>query len=109
MRGEERRGSVRAWSIPGVARQYDPGGVARVAALAYEAAVIAGRLRWRPASPVVADLFAVPATVPVRPERGLPSLVDRYTRPVTRTYVAVVVVQVVVLAALWLLSRHFAA
>ncbi len=28
---------------------------------------------------------------------------------VTRTYVAVVVVQVVVLAALWLLSRHFAA
>jgi len=28
---------------------------------------------------------------------------------VTRTYVAVVVVQIVVLAALWLLSRHFAA
>ena len=28
---------------------------------------------------------------------------------VTRTYVAVVVVQVVVLAALWFLSRHFAA
>ena len=35
--------------------------------------------------------------------------VSRYTRPVTRTYVAVVVVEVVVLAALWLLSRHFAA
>ena len=35
--------------------------------------------------------------------------VPRYTRPVTRTYVAVVVVQIVVLAALWLLSRHFAA
>ena len=35
--------------------------------------------------------------------------VTRYTRPVTRTYVAVVVVQIVVLAALWLLSRHFAA
>ena len=35
--------------------------------------------------------------------------VPRYTRPVTRTYVAVVVVEVVVLAALWLLSRHFAA
>ena len=33
----------------------------------------------------------------------------RYTRPVTRTYVAVVVVEIVVLAALWLLSRHFAA
>ena len=33
----------------------------------------------------------------------------RYTRLVTRTYIAVVVVQVVVLAALWLLSRHFAA
>lgn len=33
----------------------------------------------------------------------------RYTRPVTRTYVAVVVVEVVVLAALWLLSRYFAA
>ena len=32
-----------------------------------------------------------------------------YTRPVTRTYVAVVVVEVVVLAALWILSRHFAA
>ena len=32
-----------------------------------------------------------------------------YTRPVTRTYVAVVVVEVVVLAALWLVSRHFAA
>jgi len=28
---------------------------------------------------------------------------------VTRTYVAVVVVQILVLAALWLLSRHFAA
>jgi len=28
---------------------------------------------------------------------------------VTRTYVAVVVVEVLVLAALWLLSRHFAA
>ena len=35
--------------------------------------------------------------------------VPRYTRPVTRTYVAVVVVEVLVLAALWLLSRHFAA
>ena len=34
---------------------------------------------------------------------------SRYTRPVTRTYVAVVVVEVLVLAALWLLSRHFAA
>ena len=33
----------------------------------------------------------------------------RYTRLVTRTYVAVVVVQIVVLAALWLLSRYFAA
>ena len=32
----------------------------------------------------------------------------RYTRFVTRTYVAVVVVQVLVLAALWLLSLHFA-
>ena len=32
-----------------------------------------------------------------------------YTRPVTRTYVAVVVVEVVVLAALWFLSRYFAA
>ena len=51
----------------------------------------------------------MPATVPVRPERGPPALVARYTRSVTRTYVAVVVVEVVVLAALWLLSRHFAA
>ncbi len=33
----------------------------------------------------------------------------RYTRLMTRTYVAVIVVEVVVLAALWLLSRHFAA
>ena len=33
----------------------------------------------------------------------------RYTRCVTRTYIAVVVVQVVVLAALWLLSLYFAA
>ena len=33
----------------------------------------------------------------------------RYTRRVTRIYVAVVVVEVAVLAALWLLSRHFAA
>ncbi len=32
-----------------------------------------------------------------------------YTRPVTRTYAAVVVVEVVVLAALWLLSQYFAA
>ena len=32
-----------------------------------------------------------------------------YTRIVTRTYVAVLVVQAVVLAALWLLGRHFAA
>ncbi|MCY4026156.1 MAG: hypothetical protein OXH75_07570 [Acidobacteria bacterium] len=32
-----------------------------------------------------------------------------YTRWVTRTYVAVVVVEVLVLAALWMLSRHFAA
>ena len=38
-----------------------------------------------------------------------PGSVPRYTRPVTRTYIAVVVVEVVVLAALWLLSRHFAA
>ena len=38
-----------------------------------------------------------------------PAPLARYTRSVTRTYVAVVVVQVVVLAALWLLSRHFAA
>ena len=35
--------------------------------------------------------------------------VRRYTDRVTRTYVAVVVVQVLVLAALWLLSRYFAA
>ena len=33
----------------------------------------------------------------------------RYTRLVHRTYVAVLVVQAAVLAALWLLSRHFAA
>ena len=33
----------------------------------------------------------------------------RYTGIVTRTYVAVLVVQAVVLAALWLFSRHFAA
>ena len=33
----------------------------------------------------------------------------RYTCRVTRAYVAVVVVEAVVLAALWLLSRHFAA
>ena len=39
--------------------------------------------------------------------RALPF--PRYTRSVTRTYVAVVVVQIVVLAALWLLSRYFAA
>ena len=40
---------------------------------------------------------------------NLPGSVRRYTRPVTRTYVAVVVVEVVVLAALWFLSRYFAA
>ena len=33
----------------------------------------------------------------------------RYTRRVTRIYVAVVVVEAAVLVALWLLSRHFAA
>ena len=33
----------------------------------------------------------------------------RYTRRMTRTYVAVVVVEAAVLVALWLLSRHFAA
>ena len=33
----------------------------------------------------------------------------RYTRFVTRAYVAVLVVQSAVLAALWLLSRHFGA
>jgi hypothetical protein len=38
-----------------------------------------------------------------------PAASPRYTRPVTRTYVAVVVVEVVVLAALWFLSLHFAA
>lgn len=32
----------------------------------------------------------------------------RYTGCVTRTYIAVVVVQVLVLAALWLLSMYFA-
>ena len=52
----------------------------------------------------------LPATVLVRPvAQSPPAAVARYTRQVTRTYVAVVVVQVVVLAALWLLSRHFAA
>ena len=35
--------------------------------------------------------------------------VPRYTRPMTRTYVAVVVVQILVLAALWFLSRYFTA
>ena len=35
--------------------------------------------------------------------------VRRYTDRVTRTYVAVVVVQVAVLTALWFLSLHFAA
>lgn len=43
------------------------------------------------------------------PSGNPPATVPRYTRPVTRTYVAVVVVQIVVLAALWLLSRHFGA
>lgn len=38
-----------------------------------------------------------------------PGSVPRYTRPVTRTYVAVIVVQIAVLAALWFLSRYFAA
>ena len=38
-----------------------------------------------------------------------PIALPRYTRPMTRTYVAVVVVQILVLAALWLLSRYFAA
>ena len=38
-----------------------------------------------------------------------PVALPRYTRLVTRTYVAVVVVQILVLAALWLLSRYFAA
>ena len=33
----------------------------------------------------------------------------RYTRRVTRIYVAVVVAEAAVLVALWLLSRHFAA
>ena len=32
-----------------------------------------------------------------------------YTRIVTRTYIAVLVVQAAVLAALWFLSRYFAA
>ena len=38
-----------------------------------------------------------------------PGIARRYTRFMTRTYVAVVVVQVLVLTALWLLSLHFAA
>ena len=42
----------------------------------------------------------------IRPAARRP---PRYTHRMTRTYVAVVVVQVVVLAALWLLSLHFAA
>ena len=48
-------------------------------------------------------------------QRGLchgllrPPSTGGYTRIVTRTYIAVLVVQAVVLAALWLLSRHFAA
>ena len=44
-----------------------------------------------------------------RDERRPPVAVPRYTRLVTRTYVAVVVVEVLVLAALWFLSRYFAA
>ena len=52
----------------------------------------------------------LPATVLVLPvAQSPPAAVARYTRQVTRTYVAVVVVQVVVLVALWLLSQHFAA
>ena len=46
-------------------------------------------------------------TLPFGVVRPLPF--PRYTRPVTRTYVAVVVVEVLVLAALWFLSRYFAA
>ena len=62
------------------------------------------------ASLVVAELFVLPATVLVLPvAQSPPAAVARYTRQVTRTYVAVVVVQVVVLVALWLLSQHFAA
>lgn len=41
-------------------------------------------------------------------ERNPPAGAARYTRPVTRTYIAVVVVEVLVLAALWLLSQYFA-
>ena len=46
-----------------------------------------------------------PRPAPRRGAGGAP----RYTGRVTRIYVAVVVVEVAVLAALWLLSRHFAA
>lgn len=51
------------------------------------------------------------ATGPAAPGKlgNPPGSVPRYTRPVTRTYVAVVVVEVLVLAALWFLSRYFAA
>ena len=57
----------------------------------------------------VAEIVALELPAPATPDhRNPPAAVRRYTRRVTRTYVAVVVVQVVVLAALWLLSRHFA-
>lgn len=42
-----------------------------------------------------------------RTRRGL-SCAGCYTRRVTRVYVAVLVVEAAVLAALWLVSRHFA-
>ena len=82
-----------------------------------------GRVATAPRTPGV-RLRGPLRPAPLPPRRAVRSL-QRLRRPcvvdsrsaspplyfilVTRTYIAVVVVQIVVLAALWLLSRHFAA
>lgn len=99
------RATGRHWHR-GVARR----GVARGDAVAGSAAVVAETTPHAPGLASGRRVFPLPAIDPVRrDERKPPVAVTRYTRPVTRTYVAVVVVEVVVLAALWFLSRHFAA
>ena len=69
-------------------------------------------LRFRASAPVMRPILPVRLDLCVSMPGGGAAAGPpggRYTRPVTRTYVAVVVVEVVVLAALWLLSRYFAA
>lgn len=63
----------------------------------------------RPRDRMAGEVLRRPSGVRPPDERNPPAGAARYTRAVTRTYIAVVVVEVLVLAALWFLSQHFAA